>query len=133
MKRIFFLLASALLVMAATRSASDGVYTKAQATRGQAAYREECAKCHSENLAGGEGAPGLVGSEFLNKWQGKTAGDLFERIQTTMPSDDPGSLSRRKCADITAYILSANEFPAGDKELESTADSLNEIQINSRK
>jgi mono/diheme cytochrome c family protein len=112
-----------------SRSVWDGVYSKAQVQRGQNVYREECAKCHGENLTGGEGAPALVGSEFLKKWQGKTAGDLFEAIRKTMPSDDPGNLSRRQYADIVAYMLNANEFPAGEKELDSTSAALNEIRI----
>jgi cytochrome c len=133
MRRSGLLLVFAVFAMAATRSIWEGVYTKAQATRGQSAYREECAKCHSENLGGGEGAPALVGDEFLTKWKGKTAGDLFERIQKSMPSDDPGSLSRRKCADITAYMLSANEYPAGEKELESTPETLNQIRLEAKR
>ena len=123
------LLSLACLPAAASRSVWDGVYTKAQAVRGQTTYREECAKCHSENLTGGEEAPALTGHEFLNKWDGKTAGDLFEVTRKTMPSDDPGGLSRRQYADIVAYLLGANEFPAGEKELESTAAALNDIRI----
>ncbi|MEP6717166.1 MAG: cytochrome c [Terriglobia bacterium] len=133
MKTSVFLLALALLAMAAARSVSDGVYTKAQAMRGQTAYGEECAKCHAEKLGGGDGGPEIAGAEFLKAWQGKTAGDLFDRIQSTMPEDDPGSLSRSDTADIMAYILSVNNFPAGEKELDSTAASLNEIQMQAKK
>ena len=35
-----------------------------------------------------------------------------------MPSDDPGNLSTRQYADVVAYILSFNEFPVGQKELD---------------
>ncbi len=122
-----------LCVAAASRSVWDGVYSKVQAGRGQAAYREECAKCHAENLAGGEDSPALIGAEFLKKWDGKTAADLFETIRKTMPSDDPGNLSRRQYADITAYILNANDFPAGDKDLESVLDDLKEIRIEPKR
>src|SRR5438105_1278934 len=100
-------------IAAVTRSVWDGVYTKQQAGRGLSVYREECMKCHGENLMGGEGAPPVAGEEFLHKWYGKTAGDLFERIRKTMPSEDPGNLSRRQYADVLAYILSVNEFPGG--------------------
>ena len=79
-------------VAAGSRSVWDGVYTKVQANRGQTAYREECFKCHGENLSGGDAGPPLAGDEFLRKWNGKTAGDLFGVIRKTMPSDDPGSL-----------------------------------------
>ena len=131
--------ASALLFFAAcsiaatSRSVWDGVYTKAQASRGQARYRQECAKCHAENLMGGEAAPALVGDDFLPKWTGKTAGDLFELIRETMPSEDPASLSRREYADILAYLLGSNGFPAGEKELTNELAALNEIRIENKR
>jgi hypothetical protein len=50
-----------------------------------------------------------------------------------MPSDGPGTLSRKQCADTVAYMLSANEFPAGQKELESDTAPLNEIRIEPKK
>ena len=118
---------------AGSRSVWDGVYTKAQATRGQTAYREECLKCHAENLGGGEGGPPLAGKEFLEKWIGKTAGDLYGLTRKTMPSDDPGNLSTRQYSDLVAYILSVNEFPAGQKELDREMASLNEIRIEMKR
>ena len=119
--------------LAAARSVWDGVYTKEQANRGQTAYREDCLKCHAENLAGGEAAPALVGDEFLQKWNGKPAGALFELMRKTMPSDDPGGLSTRQYSDMLAYIFSANKFPAGEKELDRDLASLNEIRIETKK
>lgn len=111
----------------------DGVYTPQQAERGQTTYREECSKCHGENLAGGEAGPALTGDEFLHKWIGKTAGDLFEKTRRTMPLEDPGGLSRRQYAAIVAYILKANDFPAGQKELVSELAPLNEIRIEAKR
>jgi len=116
-------------IAAVSRSVWDGVYTKPQADRGQSTYREECMKCHGENMMGGEGAPALAGDEFQPKWNGKTAGDLFELMRKTMPSEDPGNLSRRQYADIVAYILSVNGFPGGQKELESETEALQDIRI----
>lgn len=120
-------------IAAVSRSVWDGVYTKQQAGRGQSAYREECLKCHAENLMGGETAPALAGDEFLHKWTGKTIGDLFELIRKTMPSEDPGNLSRRQYADIVAYILSVNEFPGGQKDLEGDTAALNDIRIEAKR
>lgn len=130
--RLALPLIAALIAVAATRSARDGVYTKDQAQRGKDAYTEQCMKCHGENLAGGETGPALAGSDFLHKWSNKSVGALFESIRKTMPSDDPGSLSTRQCADIVAYILSGNEFPAGQKELENNAAALNDILIDAK-
>lgn len=126
----FFVTCSAA---ALTRSVWDGVYTREQANRGQATYREECLKCHGESLGGGEGGPLLAGEEFRQKWNGKTAGDLFATIRKTMPSDDPGNLSSREYSDLVAYILSVNEFPAGQKELDRDVAALGEIQIEAKR
>jgi mono/diheme cytochrome c family protein len=119
--------------IAAARSVWDGVYTKEQARRGQAVYQQECAKCHGENLAGGESSPPLVGEQFLRHWNGKTAGALYENTRKTMPEEDPGSLSTRQYADLVAYILGANEFPAGEKELDRDAAALNDIRIEPKR
>jgi len=132
MNRALFIIALAVVSTAAARSVWDGVYTKAQAQRGQAVYQQECAKCHGQNLAGGEAAPPLTGAEFLKNWNGKTAGALYERTRKTMPSDDPGNLSTRQYADLVAYMLGANEFPAGEKELDRDPASLNEIRIEEK-
>jgi mono/diheme cytochrome c family protein len=120
-------------IAALTRSVWDGVYTKQQANRGQSTYQEECLKCHGENLGGGEAGPPLAGEGFLRKWKGKSVGDLSEAISKTMPSDDPGNLSSREYSDIVAYILSANEFPAGQKELDRDLAALKEIQIDMKR
>jgi mono/diheme cytochrome c family protein len=124
---------AACLGTAAGRSVWDGVYTQAQARRGQNLYQEECAKCHGENLGGGESSPPLAGELFLRHWNGKTAGALYENTRKTMPEEDPGSLSTRQYADLVAYILSANDFPAGDRELDRDVAVLNEIRIEPKR
>ncbi len=127
------LLALSCCFAALGRSVWDGVYTKEQALRGQTAYREECARCHSENLGGGEGSPALAGGDFLKNWNGKTVGDLLDRIVKTMPADDPGNLARRQYADITAWVLNSNEFPAGPKDLDSTPSTLTDVAIEEKR
>jgi mono/diheme cytochrome c family protein len=117
----------------ATRSVWDGVYTQEQADRGHPLYNEHCASCHADTLMGGEMSPPLVGGEFLSNWNGLTLGVLFERIRTTMPQNKPGKLAREVNADITAYILSVNKFPAGKTELPHAAEFLKEIRIDSEK
>jgi hypothetical protein len=68
-------------------------------------------------LTGGDSAPPLAGSNFLNNWNGTTTGDLFSRIKDTMPADDPGSLSGKTVSDIEAFMLETNGFPAGTTPL----------------
>src|SRR5258705_8696563 len=104
---------TAIGASSAQRSVWDGIYTTEQAKRGQALYNAQCASCHGDTLAGGESAPALTGGEFLSSWNGLTVGDLFDRTRATMPQNKPGSLSREAGAEILAYVLSRNEFPAG--------------------
>ncbi len=118
---------------APSRSVWDGVYTEAQAKRGQPLYNQQCSSCHGDLLTGGEMAPPLAGGDFLANWTGLTMGDLFERIRKTMPGTKPGSLSRETNADITAYMLSVNNFPAGEKELSSKTEMLSQIRIDANK
>ncbi|MEO8257902.1 MAG: cytochrome c [Acidobacteriota bacterium] len=104
------------------RSVWDGVYSAAQARRGVEAYQYSCATCHGAELDGdpGRDAPALYGDEFVGEWSGQTVKDLFDLIKKGMPKDSPGSLKAETYADLVAYLLEANEFPAGAQEL--TAD-----------
>jgi quinoprotein glucose dehydrogenase len=115
-----------LLMLAAvgSRSVWDGVYSKEQAARGQTAYLSKCARCHGENLLGGDDAPALVDKDFLEKWNGKSVVSLIEFTRKTMPSDGPGKLTRQQCTEMIAYLLRANGFPAGSGELTSDDEIL---------
>lgn len=103
-------------------SVLDGAYTDAQAARGSDQFAQNCAACHGSGLNGNGEAPALVGAEFISDWAGLTLGDLSERIHNTMPQDNPGKLSRNQYADILAFILKANGYPAGQKELDSRVE-----------
>ena len=112
-----------------TRSVWDGVYTSEQAKRGEATYRRFCAACHGGMLTGGESASPLTGGVFLSNWNGLAIDDLFERIRRSMPQDQPGKLSRQQNADVLAYVLSVNKFPAGKTELPPKNEFLKEIRF----
>lgn len=111
----------------------DGVYSAAQAKRGEALYAKACASCHRANLEGHGPTPSLAGSEFRDRWDGQTLDDLFEKMQTTMPADHPGSLSREDNGAILAFILRSNEMPAGEKDLGTDADSMAKIRFTAAK
>jgi len=102
---------------AADPSVWDGVYTAEQTRRGEAAYLQTCASCHGTALEGGDMTPPLVSGAFTSNWNDLTVGDLFDRIRTTMPLDNPGKLSRQQNADVIAFVLKANGWPAGTTEL----------------
>ena len=98
------------------QSVSDGVYSAAQATRGQAIYKAQCAECHGNALEGTVGSP-LAGDAFLSEWSARPLSALVDKIQKTMPFSAPGSLSRQQSTDLTAYMLQAGKFRAGEAEL----------------
>ena len=110
-----------------SRTQWDGIYTKAQAKRGEPLYSEQCAGCHGPDLTGGEMTPALTGGEFNSNWSGLPLGELFERIRNTMPEDKPGTLSRQQTVDILVYMLSKANYPAGTTELPQQTEVLNEI------
>jgi len=112
----------------AAKTTKDSVYSDAQATRGDALYQEQCAACHAEDLSGG-GAPALAGDDFIGFWDMTPVSDLVEKIVSSMPASAPGSLTREQGADITAFMLRANKFPAGEADLSSDDEALKVISI----
>jgi S-disulfanyl-L-cysteine oxidoreductase SoxD len=116
-----------------TQSVWDGVYSEAQATRGAPLFDRECAGCHGPDGEGGGMAPALSGAAFSANYDGQSVGDLFERNRTTMPVGREGQLSGQQVAEITAFILQFNKFPAGPSELASQAISLKQIQYIAQK
>jgi cytochrome c len=130
---IAFVIAAGFISAQTSRSVWDGVYTSDQATRGSTLYAAECASCHGTALNGGESAPPLTGGEFFSNWNGLTVGDLFDRIRVSMPADNPGKLTREQDADILAYMLSMNQFPAGKTELEHRTEVLKQIRFEATK
>ena len=116
-----------------TRNVWDGVYTADQAAQGKAVFSDKCATCHGADLTGADMAPPLVGATFLGDWVGQSADDLFTRIHTTMPANDPGSLSNAQTSQVLAYILSVNQFPAGSTPLPSDDAALGQIAITAEK
>jgi mono/diheme cytochrome c family protein len=134
MKVAILLSVVATLALAQTsKSVWDGVFSDAQAKRGQERYAAQCAVCHGDTLAGGESAPPLAGGEFLSNWNGLTVGDLFDRTRSTMPQSKPGSLSREANAEIIAFILNSNQFPAGKDDLPQASEVLREIKVEAVK
>jgi len=126
-------LAATALIGAAGPSVWDGVYTADQVKRGETAYLQACAGCHGTGLEGGDMTPPLVGGAFTSNWNDLTVGDLFERIRTTMPLDNPGRLSRQQNADVIAFVLKNNGWPAGAAELAADLATLKTIRIAAAK
>ena len=111
-----------------TRSAADGVYSTAQAKRGEAVFKDACTTCHGPTLEGSLGPP-LAGRTFLGVWNTQTVADLFDKIRGTMPADSPGTLTREQSADLVAYILQVNQFRAGQTDLGTADAALKQIAM----
>jgi mono/diheme cytochrome c family protein len=98
------------------------LYTEQQARDGKHVFDGSCASCHGSNLLGGS-APPVAGSAFLKKasilhW---SVADMRNLVVTAMPASNPGSLSPQQYADVLAYLLAADCYPAGDNSFPTSA------------
>jgi mono/diheme cytochrome c family protein len=113
----------------------DGVFTDAQATRGQAVYAGACAICHGRRLNGApddpdmRSTPPLARARFVRVWEGRSLATLFEYTRATMPEDNPSSLTSQENVDVIAYLLSVGGMPAGDVELPADPQRLARVVI----
>src|SRR6476660_5924270 len=111
-------------VAAAGPSILDGVYTDAQAMRGEEAYMANCARCHEGECPEG---PPLSMMIFTERWREENLSFLFGFMKTRMPAKAEGSLEENVYLDILTYILKKNEYPAGKAEL--TLASLDKVKF----
>lgn len=110
---------------AQSKSANDGVYTDAQAGRGQKTFEGTCTVCHDVDA--------FRGNDFVNAWRNQPLLALFETINSTMPADNPGSLNAQEYADIIAYFLQLNRYPAGADELAGSTEVMSAVKMESPK
>ncbi len=104
---------------AAEGSAAAAFYTAGQASRGSGLFRDNCVSCHSSSE--------FSGASFERRWRNRAVGDIYEFVLYSMPDDNPGGLPEQTYADIVAYILELNDFPAGNTELPVSMESLMEM------
>ena len=117
--------ASILATQGAQKSVNDGVYSAAQAERGQKVFEATCTTCHD---------PGrFTGPDFIKQWSGQPLHALFDTMSTTMPEDNPGSLKPQQYADLVAYFLQLNKYPAGQEELKGAAEALRTLKMEAPK
>ena len=122
----------------------DGVFSEAQARRGEQVFTTECSYCHKTDLSGGffdDGlgrAPDLAGkrafdSSLIERWGGLTLADMVGAVAATMPQPRPSSLTLANYVDVVSYVLMKNDVPAGRSELSGDVDALSHITIGPRK
>ena len=123
---VIFLVTTSISIDAqAPRTVQDGVFSDAQAARGQTLYGQRCAGCHGPALAGAQ-APPLTGEPFTNKFRMEPLSALFIKIRYTMPpnSAPDAQLTAEQAADLVAHILKSNGFAAGKADF-AAADAAN--------
>jgi mono/diheme cytochrome c family protein len=117
---VLALLASLVTPLAGAGDAANegSVYSEAQAVRGEELYQQYCSICHGARRQGNPAAP-LTGEAFRGRWEdGKhTLDDLYYIVRSLMPNNAPDSLSKAQYADVVAYVLKINNYPAGEAEL----------------
>ena len=141
---VLFILGTALVAVAYTSvgaqlpaSVLAGVYTEAQAKRGEKVYSDNCATCHGPKLQGTDTAgPTLSGPDFVNGWKDMTVAALWcahatedgmERASVT-DSATAASFTYFGAAAIFTVLSAAGSvgssvFPAGYLLELSTNDS----------
>ncbi len=100
---------------------THGIYTEAQAARGLEAFREICSECHETK--------DWTDSAFLDRWEEASVYRLWYWIYERMPHGQPGSLSRQQVTDALTYILQLNGLPAGETELATDDDTIDDYWI----
>lgn len=116
-----------------TRSTADGVYTAAQSERGAKLAVEECDVCHGERFTGTDLGPPVHQAAFQTNWAGKPLAELFDKIFTTMPAHNPSTLGLTQTADLVAFLLNVNGYPAGEADLPGDMAILQQIRIAGKK
>lgn len=103
-------------------STATGVYTAAQANRGEQVYFSICVSCHPKGT--------YTAPVFREKWNGHLLSELFNFVSTSMPKEQPGTLEDQEYADVIAYLLKINGAPAGKTELSTDVKALKWIRIS---
>jgi len=114
---------------AADHTVWDSVFTDSQSVRGDSLFRTGCIKCHGEDLAGNDSVASLTGDGFLSDWDGLSVFDLYDKILSTMPSDNPNTVPSNQVVDLVAFLLSKNTFPAGTQVLPDDVAVLKTIKF----
>src|SRR5687768_4288177 len=79
------------------KSVKAGVYTAAQAGRGETVFRAQCASCHAPNR--------FTDDLFYLSFADKPLWEMYDVISDTMPEDNPGGLKPQEYIDVISYLL----------------------------
>lgn len=100
---------------------ASGVYTAAQAAKGEEVYMTFCVSCHPVGT--------YAAQAFKDKWNGAQLAKLFDLVTETMPKNEPGSLDTRDYVNAISYILRSNGAPPGKTPLPADRAALAKIRL----
>ncbi len=106
----------------ARRTVRDGVFSAAQAARGERLFDSICTNCHELTELTAAGA-------YLDSMNGEPLWETFDYVSSDMPEDDPGSLRPDEYAAVLAYLFSMYGLPSGERDLPVDRESLEAIAI----
>ena len=101
---------------------ASGVFTSAQASRGEQTYMTICVSCHPKGT--------YTAPAFREKWNGSPLSELYGFVSSSMPKMEPGSLEPEEYAQVVSYLLKINGAPAGKSELPPDVKALRKIRIS---
>jgi ubiquinol-cytochrome c reductase cytochrome c subunit len=119
--------AYALFTTSATAETSSQV--SSMVSEGQKLLAANCAGCHGDKAEGGNAGPTLSGPDFTNGYKDGNASALYNKISMDMPSSAPGSLTPEQYADVMAYVLNVNKYPAGQAEIPKDGAGLKTVKM----
>jgi mono/diheme cytochrome c family protein len=100
---------------------SVGLYSEVQAQRGLEVFTAVCSECHE--------VEDLTNEDFRLNWDGTTLYELYDNIRTTMPDENPGTLTPQQYIDVTAYVLQLNKLPAGPDDFTGDSASASAVRL----
>ncbi|MEO8335461.1 MAG: cytochrome c [bacterium] len=99
----------------------DPQFTAQQAVAGAEVYKATCARCHASAQ--------WQGGVFAANWRDRRLSDFHDLVASTMPQDNPGSLTAEQYIDVTAYVLQLAGFTSGDVALRGDSTMLRHARI----
>ena len=83
----------------------------------------------SAGVSTNSSCPAAGGADFTNGYKDGNASALYGKISMDMPSSAPGSLMPEQYADVLAYLLSINKYPAGQAEIPKDGAGLKAVKM----
>ena len=108
--------AAARIVWSSAANLPPATYLPLQAEHGEAVFKRTCAMCHAPTQ--------FIGQQFVESWNDRRLFDFYSLVHSTMPLNNPGGLKEDEYLGVLAYLLKANNAPAGVDSLRPDTTAL---------